>query len=382
MAQFTESSIVIPQIVNSTEENGTLEFQIDNVDTSIVNSVRRTLLSDIPCFVFRTFPDSENQATINKNTTRFHNEILKQRLGCIPIHIKDLDTPVDNLSVIIKVKNDTDSIKFVTTKDFQIRDNTSGKFLSENEVNRIFPPCGPPSNGYILFVRLRPRISANIPGEEIDIEAKISISTSKESGMYNVCSTATYFMNPDAVKQNSEWGKIRNDMEQKGIEPDEIELNRQNWFIHDAKRIIKPNSFIFRVETVGVFTNLELIKKACTIVLDKLEKIGDIARQRQFEIISSKNTMPNCYDVIMKNVDYTVGKIIEYVLHEDFFQNKNKDNVSVINYVGYIKEHPHDEDTLLRISFANNVESTETINSLMEHASDVGITILKSIRDI
>ena len=84
----------------------------------------------------------------------------------------------------------------------------------------------------------------------------------------------------------------------------------------------------------------------------------------------------------MKNVDYTVGKIIEYVLHEDFFQNKNKDNVSVINYVGYIKEHPHDEDTLLRISFANNVESTETINSLMEHASDVGITILKSIRDI
>ena len=41
------SSITLPNISRSTEDNGTLEFQIDNVNTSIVNAIRRTLLSDI-----------------------------------------------------------------------------------------------------------------------------------------------------------------------------------------------------------------------------------------------------------------------------------------------------------------------------------------------
>ena len=70
------SSITLPTISRATENNGTLEFQIDNVDTSVVNAIRRTLLSDIPCFVFKTFPDSENEATEQLNRAeRFLTEI-------------------------------------------------------------------------------------------------------------------------------------------------------------------------------------------------------------------------------------------------------------------------------------------------------------------
>ena len=140
-----ESSIKLPIIVNCTENANMLQFQVDNIDTSIINALRRTILMDIPCFVFRTFPDDENQTVINKNTCRFHNEILKQRLGCIPIYIKDLDTPVEDLRVIIKVQNDTDSIKYVTTADFQIKSLKTGKFLKDSEVCSIFPPCTSPS---------------------------------------------------------------------------------------------------------------------------------------------------------------------------------------------------------------------------------------------
>ena len=35
---------------------------------------------------------------IIKNTTRFHNEILKQRLGCIPVHITDPEG-IENLQI-------------------------------------------------------------------------------------------------------------------------------------------------------------------------------------------------------------------------------------------------------------------------------------------
>ena len=36
-----------------------------------------------------TFPHEKNKANIEINTTRFNNEIIKQRLSCIPIHITD-----------------------------------------------------------------------------------------------------------------------------------------------------------------------------------------------------------------------------------------------------------------------------------------------------
>lgn len=373
----TTSSVTLPNITQAVETNGVLKYVIDNVNTSVVNAIRRTLLSDIPCFVFKTFPDSENEAIIHKNTCRFHNEILKQRLGCIPVHIKDLDTPVEDLRVIIKVKNDTDSIKYVTTKDFQIKDIKSNKFLSESEVNKIFPPSGPPSNGYILYTRLRPKISASVPGEEIDIESKISISSAKYSGMYNMCSTASYFVTPDPVRQNSEWAKIRDKFEANGFSKADIERERLNWFTHDAKRINKPNSFNFILESVGVYSNAELHRKACEIIIDKLEIIKNKAAQNTIEIINSKNTLPNCYDVILKNYDYTVGKIIEYILHSDYFDANKR-----LNFVGFIKEHPHEDFSIIRMSFIDDTYTKTEIYNMIEYACQVAQKIFNHISDI
>ena len=74
-----------------------LYFTMSNVNVSIANSIRRTILSDIPTVVFKTVPFSESKATIIENTSIFNNEIIKQRLGCIPIHISDYENfPLKN----------------------------------------------------------------------------------------------------------------------------------------------------------------------------------------------------------------------------------------------------------------------------------------------
>ena len=80
-----------PIVTNIVENNHILEFTLQNVDVSVANAIRRTLLSeiDVNAFITETFED--NQCTIHKNTSRFHNEIVKQRLSCIPIHMEDLD---------------------------------------------------------------------------------------------------------------------------------------------------------------------------------------------------------------------------------------------------------------------------------------------------
>jgi len=84
-----------PKIQALTEEENILKFTISNLDTSVANSIRRIILSEIPLFVFKAFStkDNESETIINiiSNTCKLHNEIIKQRLGCIPIHIDDED---------------------------------------------------------------------------------------------------------------------------------------------------------------------------------------------------------------------------------------------------------------------------------------------------
>ena len=97
---------------------------------SIVNAVRRTLITDIPSVVFHTFPYSENKCEIAKNTTRFNNEIIKHRLSCVPIHITDLTIPLENYLLVLKKKNESGIVEYVTTEDFQIKDiKTAASFV-------------------------------------------------------------------------------------------------------------------------------------------------------------------------------------------------------------------------------------------------------------
>ena len=84
------------QIISLKESADFLTFTIENIDVGYVNGLRRTILSDIPVVVFKTTPHDENKATIITNTSRLNNEIIKQRLSCIPICIKDLGFDLKN----------------------------------------------------------------------------------------------------------------------------------------------------------------------------------------------------------------------------------------------------------------------------------------------
>ena len=61
----------------------------------------------------------DNQC-IDINTTRLHNEIIKQRISCIPVHIK-LDVLPNNYIMELDVKNETESIGIVTTQDLKLK---------------------------------------------------------------------------------------------------------------------------------------------------------------------------------------------------------------------------------------------------------------------
>ncbi len=353
-----------PVITEKREENNRLRFHISDINVSLVNGLRRTILADIPVFVFKTTPHEENQADIQVNTTRFNNEIIKQRLSCVPIHIDDLTIPYENLEVEIHKKNDSTDIIFVTTEDFKIKDIQTEKYLEQEQVKKIFPPFITPdkTEHYIDFIRLRPKLGEAISGEEIKINAKISIGDAKEHGMYNVVSTCTYSNHFDEETANSAWEDIKREKQQENSNIDSTELARlkQNWMLLEGKRYYVKDTFDFMIETVGIYKNNKLIKKACQIIKYQLEKIG---AGENITITKSDNTMDNSHHIILKNKDYTIGKILEYGLYNKYYEDVAQGN-EVISYVSFFKKHPHDDDGILKVSFTEE-KTTEVINGYL-----------------
>ena len=138
-----------------------LKFTMTDINVSLMNAIRRTVLSDIPTVVIRTTPYEENKANIITNTTRLNNEILKQRLSCIPIHITDLTMPLQDYILEINEENKTDTIRYITTEHFKIKNIKTDTYLSEETTRTIFPSNG--ITGYFIdFARLRPNISESL----------------------------------------------------------------------------------------------------------------------------------------------------------------------------------------------------------------------------
>jgi DNA-directed RNA polymerase subunit L len=351
--QKGKSTINYPEITNVVSKDDVMKFKISNTNVSFVNALRRTILSDIPVACFITTPHDKNNCNISINTCRLNNEILNQRLSCIPVHIDDLDIPIDNFQVEVDEINNTNSFKYITTKDFKIKDLASGKYLTESQVQKIFPP-DPKTKDYILFTRLRPKLANNLTGEIIKFECKLSISTAGENGGFNVVSTCAYDFADDEKKQKDEWSKIEKTIE--GKSKKEISKMKKNWFYLEAKRFYKKNVFNFIIETIGIFTNRTIIKKACSVIIERLDKVMEKITNSDSLVVQSETTIPNSFDITLVDEDYTIGKIIEYIIFELYY-NKGDE----LCYVGFLKKHPHDSDSIIRIAF-NNEDKSSKVN--------------------
>jgi DNA-directed RNA polymerase alpha subunit len=360
--------------LNDIPENGDmLSFTLSGVNVSIANAIRRTIISDINTVVFRTTPNEKNKANIIANTSRLNNEVIKQRLSCIPIHIKDYDEfPFKNYIMEVNIENNTDTIMFVTTQNFKIRDLVSGKYLDETKTREIFP-ANDYTGCFIDFIRLRPKISEEIPGEKIHLTCEFDIGNAKEDGMFNVVSTCSYGFSIDDVVQEAELQRKRQTWKDESKSKEEIEFESKNWKLLDGMRITKKDSYDFTIDSVGVFTNNELIETSCKILINSFDGLNNLIEKDDLKIIKSQNTMANCFDVILENEDYTIGKVLEYFLYTKYYET------NMLTFCGFKKMHPHDTYSIIRVAYSEAVEIS-TIKGHLQECNTESINIFKRIR--
>jgi len=388
-------------------------FTLEGCNVSFANAIRRIILSDINQYVFKTFPHAENRANFTVNTTRLHNELLKQRLGCIPIHhlhtIDGFHADYSNYVVELDVKNDSETIRYVTTEDFKVKkaknieksggshddDDVVYEYLPESTVRKIFPPDSI-SGQYIEFARLLPKLSSNTTsGEALAFTCTIEISNAKFDGMYNVAHTCSYSCTPDEKEIEKQW-KVKEKTLRESFEsvsvlesvPEQLAHAKKNWELLEAQRIFIPDSFDFVIETVGVYTNVQLVTKACDIMIKKCEKLladiehsssnstsgSSIRMKNVIEPANELTTMKNAFCVNLIGEDYTIGKAIEFLIFSNYYNRPD----GVASFCGFKKPHPHSPDSFIIVAFK---ETTE-FSKVQEHVSKViteCISIFKSL---
>lgn len=362
------------KISNLEENNDTLKFTISNINVSYVNAIRRVLLSEIPCIVFKTEPHEENNVNIITNKTRLNNELIKQRISCIPIHIEEIENfPIDDYVVVLNKKNDTNTIIYATSEDFEIKNIKLEKKLSKSETSKIFPPNST-TGDYIDIVRLLPNLNVDVDLEEIKLESKLTISNAKDNNMFNVVSTASYGNTLDVAKIKEEW-EIKEKTLKTTYSKDEISFMKKDWMLLDAKRLFLEDSFDFIIETIGIYTNYKLLELAVNIIIKKLYIALDSFKENSDLIQKSNDTMENTYILTLENEDYTIGKIIEYYLYTVYFKDKKE-----LNYIGFLKKHPHDKNSFIKISFKELIQKDDII-LIIEESVNNSLALLNEIRN-
>jgi DNA-directed RNA polymerase subunit L len=373
------SSKYIPRIVSRTDERGELRFTIDKINVSLANALRRVILSDVPTLVFRTTPHAESKSSITVNTSRIHNQILNQRLSCIPIHITDQTFEFKDYAVEINAIADGNEIRYITTKDFRMKNKTNGKYLTDVKVREIFPPNAT-SGDFIEFARLLPKMSEYSEGEQLTMTCDLDIGTAQQDGAFNVVCTCAYQMTMDAAKVDEAWRIKEAELVREGIATvgsEEMNAQRKNWSLLDAQRHTKDDSFDFVVETVGVFTNAEIVYKAAQIMINKCMKFIRDIESGENHIIPTVSTIQNGFDIELKGEDYTLGKVLEFFLHDKHYAEDQ-----TVTYCSFRKIHPHNPDSMIRVGFAETVGVDEGIVAqyITTCARDA-IVVFEHIRD-
>ena len=357
-----------------TDEDGVYRFTLSGINVSLANALRRIILSEIPTVVFHTETYKDNKCKITKNTGRLHNEIIKQRLSCIPIHSEDPDL-VEKYVLELKVKNETDSLIIVTTEDFKIKNKETGNYLKEEAVRKIFPP-NPITGAYIDFIRLRPKVGDSIDGEDIELTCEFMVKTAKDNAMYNVASKCAYGFTLDEEKAAKALEELKKQWESEGLTSEEISFNSKNFDLLDKQRYYLENSYDYAIQTVGVYTNEKLVKKGAIILHNKFADFVKMVDEGIVPIVKSETAMENSYDVVLENEDYTVGKVLEYILYEKYYLEEE-----TLSFCGFKKLHPHNTSSIIRLAY-NDKADKAMVQQYLRAAGIMAGEVFKKIAEM
>jgi DNA-directed RNA polymerase subunit L len=339
-----------------------------NINYIVMNTIRRTILSDIPILAFTNFK-------IDKNTSIFHNNYLKLRILHLPVwgientvnYINDKENKTsdneeinfnndnDELNDIDNINYNNDDISDNDEKNYnneeinadsieEINDDSNEddnkkelstiKHLSmfvnyKNKSNNIISVTTNDAKFYYDENIIKSPYKNNIqivklqPGQEITFTVITSIGTESSDTIYSAVSIATY---------------IQND----------------------------PNNFDFIFESRGQLTEKRILIVAIINIIRRIKNFYKILKENK-NSQSSENSLDEFKGTIeINNEDHTLGNLITRGLQE------HKDVLSA----GYNLPHP----LIKKVIFNYSIKKDSNIKSIMKDVVDYYCELFEKIK--
>ncbi len=318
-----------------TSNNGrVLEFDINNLDTSVVNGLRRTILNDILNIGFGYEP--EKTITINKNTTGLHDELLAHRISLIPVMIeKWIDEPaateLENYIFRLKVNQKSQESKqgYVTTNDFKVFEIVDGK---ENQIDNNCFPLEFKYKSPILITRFPHRDSIE---QELDVECKLTKGTHAKHACFSPTVTCVAYENEE-----------------------------------------KEKSHHFMVESMGIWLPSKLVEQGFENLLRKTKNIIGVVRNGEGSKYDG-NYMAIDYN--LKNESHTMGNMIqEWIYKSEFGENGNGKKIS---HVSYHEPHPLENSIIIRLVLKEGKKPITDFEEYKEKTTTILLNYLLTLNE-
>lgn len=328
---------------NFSNDKNVSSFTISNIDLSIVNSLRRTILADIENIAFyfdinNKYPETSD-IYIKTNDTPLHNEFLAQRISMIPIYLSNEEIESWNpgdYEFSIDVSNNSSNIINITSKDIIVKKN--GKI--DTKLREQMFPKNTITNEYIIITKLPPTTNKTT---KIEVSMIARKATAEKSACWSTVSLCTYFNAIDEKKNKHKLDIF--------IEKHKDALTKENatarYNTLDYQRSYKrneylePNEFIFKIEPECLLSPHTIIKNALKIISDKIATLIVFDDTK----ITIEN-MDEIYNITIHEENHTIGNLLQALLYNIHIRGKDSKDIS---YVGYFVPHPLDKLVILKI---------------------------------
>jgi DNA-directed RNA polymerase subunit L/DNA-directed RNA polymerase alpha subunit len=369
-------------------DSRTMSFTLTPIHVTYANTLRRLILTGVETVAFRadmTSTGSTVDVTVKRNDTPMTNEMLADRIGLLPINIKDpLNWNSDKYLFKLEVSSDKDNIKYVKSGDFKVIEKVSDGFpryedgedgeekkevLTNEKVvptEQFFPP-NPLTGDTCLIATLQPGFQST--EQAIEILAKATKGTGREHARFSPVSQCSYeyTLDKDPVRIEemfNQWlvvsKKIAGQLDKNS---DRYAALRREFETMQIKRCYKmnekgePDSFDFTVETVGVLPIQYIVERACEVGANMCSKYVNLAKgDVPAEIsISPADSRIVGYDFLIRGHDHTLGNLLQTWLVEHHIEGQVEPKIT---YAGYKVPHPLRDEMVLRIGVEDGEEAT------------------------
>lgn len=390
------------EFLNYKLKNNLTEFEIKSepknpIDKSIINGLRRTILTEIP-----TVGIEQENIVIEDNQTSLHNEFMKHRISMIPLSINP-DEYNNDYIFVLDIDNKSDLPKTITTEDFKIfklkselvgkdiesNDKSNYNFdseISKKEKKKILRPYEIDDIiSYIIITELKGKTSDD-DYQSIKLYLFPSVGIGKTNSLFNNIPQCSYcFKENEKLLENAIDNQLKiNDFktkkENQNFRDDFINKYKQRYYYRNNQN--EPYWYQFKIKSNHYYKSKQIFLNSLLILIDQLNRsinnfkliTIDPDKSRYTASIQKNKTVK----FIMDQENDTIGNIIQ-----SHIVNNITDD-SFITVCGYKKVHPLEEkiQLLVHTKIIDDIDSISIVNktivSIVENIDEI-INILQDM---